>query len=970
MAGETQSGPLSTEDVLRDEAKAIHGDKLDALNIDPSTLSGTELYRTLNKLDSAALCLSGGGIRSASFALGVIQALAAHPRPLNKDGNVQANKPVGNENDTLLAKFDYLSTVSGGGYIGSWLSAGIARTSFADMWRKLVYREPRPEDEAPQISWLRTYSNFLTPRLGLTSADTWTAVALYVRNLLLNWLVVIPVLCVGLILVKLVAVESFWLAYASREIVVALFIIGAILEIWALRFALLHRPTRPNRIRGVSAESAAAVQDLAQQENRGVQQEDERRQAVGRGADQGRFLRFDLVPALTASFAFMLVFMPDYTDFLFRLAAWELIGAGIIFGFILYAIAWIIAVPWPKRDQGRGVRYWAKDLWFWAVSGGVCGAIVGFGVFLFTYDLSLLIGNIDVTTRTKDTLLLLIYAVPWIIMAQLGAEMIFVGLTSWQINSDADREWFGRSSGWFAVSALTWLVLTFLILVGADLAYSLWQVGSSFMTTTGSMISAIAGAVTAVLGKSSATPAQNGKAGSSWIKAILAISTGIFLIALVVGFSALLDDLLLDYSLLKSPLIGGQGASNGAASVPHALLQDLEWLFIGLAAAAFVGWQASAHVNVNRFSLHALYRNRLIRAFLGATNPGRNPDMFTGFDERDNPNMTLLWLEGRKFKKLFHVINMALNVVSSQRLAWQERKAESFTASPRHCGSAYKAFRPSNEYGGPNGISLGTAMAISGAAASPNMGYHSSPLVTFLLALFNVRLGWWLGNPGKEGNDTYPTEGPTTAIKPLLDEMFGRTTDQNSYVYLSDGGHFENLGLYEMVRRRCRFIVVSDAGCDKEFKFDDLGNAARKIWLDLGVPITFRGLNSLRYRAKRSATYEPYLPPFHAIGTIDYQAADGGESKQGMILYLKPCFHRNRIGNIGVRNYAVTHPDFPHESTADQFFSESQFESYRALGFEMTDAVFSQALENAKLPSQPTLEDIFNLLPQTVAAAP
>ena len=114
---------------------------------------------------------------------------------------------------------------------------------------------------------------------------------------------------------------------------------------------------------------------------------------------------------------------------------------------------------------------------------------------------------------------------------------------------------------------------------------------------------------------------------------------------------------------------------------------------------------------------------------------------------------------------------------NSKRLAWQERKAEPFTVTPRHSGSAYKGFRPSNEYAGPTGITLGTAMAISGAAVSPNMGYYSSPSITLLLALFNVRLGWWLGNPGKEGEKSYRTEGPSFAVKPLIEEAFGLTTD-------------------------------------------------------------------------------------------------------------------------------------------------------------------------------------------------
>jgi hypothetical protein len=296
--------------------------------------------------------------------------------------------------------------------------------------------------------------------------------------------------------------------------------------------------------------------------------------------------------------------------------------------------------------------------------------------------------------------------------------------------------------------------------------------------------------------------------------------------------------------------------------------------------------------------------------------------------------------DGKNTYGLFHVINIALNVVESKRLAWQERKAEPFTVSPLHSGSAYKGFRPSRDYGGPGGISVGTAMAISGAAVSPNMGYHSSPSITLLLALFNVRLGWWLGNPGPEGEKSYPTEGPSFAIKPLIEEAFGQTTDDRSYVYLSDGGHFENLGLYEMVRRRCRFIIVVDAGCDPRFDFADLGNAVRKIYIDLGINIRFDGLQLMKNRPSDPLTDEQRQKiPYHAIGAIEYRAADGEEEGcgDGTILYIKPAVHGTEAA--GIASYAAARPTFPHETTTDQWFTESQFESYRSLGFEITNSI-------------------------------
>jgi hypothetical protein len=181
-------------------------------------------------------------------------------------------------------------------------------------------------------------------------------------------------------------------------------------------------------------------------------------------------------------------------------------------------------------------------------------------------------------------------------------------------------------------------------------------------------------------------------------------------------------------------------------------------------------------------------------------------------------------------------------------------------------------------------------MAISGAAASPNMGYHSSPLVSLILALFNVRLGWWLGNPGECGERTfwgsgnihaYEMESPRWALRPFINELFGMTSEDRPFVYLSDGGHFENLGLYEMVRRRCKYIVVSDAGCDPDFAFEDLGDSVRKISIDLGFKITFFGIRTLRNRMeedqrerKSGKTERPSAQdddsPLFAIGRIEY----------------------------------------------------------------------------------------------------
>jgi hypothetical protein len=208
------------------------------------------------------------------------------------------------------------------------------------------------------------------------------------------------------------------------------------------------------------------------------------------------------------------------------------------------------------------------------------------------------------------------------------------------------------------------------------------------------------------------------------------------------------------------------------------------------------------------------------------------------------------------------------------------------------------------------------------------MGYHSSPIIGLIMTLFNVRLGAWLGNPGKVGSDTWKDSGPRSAIGSLVKEAFGLTNDASEYVYLSDGGHFENLGIYEMVLRRCHTIIVLDSGCDEDLTYEDLGNALRKIRIDLKIPITFgeEANVPLRTRKKRCAT-----------ATIRYSAVDG-DCEDGQLIYIKPMFLGNEPPDVA--SYHASHPAFPHQSTAEQWFDESQTESYRMLGLYTIDEIF------------------------------
>ena len=186
MFGE-QSTFKTTEDVLRAEYEAIWGDTL------PQPGFEAAYRKEVQMNDQAALCLSGGGIRSAAFSLGVIQVLAYRG---------------------LLTQFQYMSTVSGGGYIGGWLSRWIAQDGQQDGQQDAVNIETvlARKDEILQVSNLRANSNFLTPKTGITSADTWTGILLWVRNVLLNWTVFIPALIFAVLVPNLYLALMTWFA--------------------------------------------------------------------------------------------------------------------------------------------------------------------------------------------------------------------------------------------------------------------------------------------------------------------------------------------------------------------------------------------------------------------------------------------------------------------------------------------------------------------------------------------------------------------------------------------------------------------------------------------------------------------------------------------------------------------------------------------------------------------------------------
>ncbi len=839
--------PISLSDVLEQERKAIN-------------LRARRIKGDCGPSGHTALCLSGGGIRSATFSLGVLQGLA-------RAG--------------LLKHCDYLSTVSGGGYIGSWLSAWINRSGFTSVNQQLATMQDikKPCDEPAPVQQLREYSNYLSPKVGLINADTWTLIATFLRNMLLNWAVILPLLAAGLMLPRFLILilalrGGFWptmLLTAASALMVLISVVYEALDLPSLGDAKL--PQWSFKLFFLLPSIGYALFFSI---------------AWGWYAQQGEqlFISQGITPSglLAAALA-------------------DLKTTFAIFGAFLHTFAWcaglLAASIWKKSKLN-----FFKTGWF-LFAAALSGALGGYLLIMSAESISYLVTNNQPAYAC--------FAFPIFICAFLTAGLLQVALVR-HASEEHDREWWASSAAWPLIVTSAWLAGSSLVYYGPQLFFSKI---STLESSAVSLFGILSGAVTAFFGHSGSTAAsaeKNEGLKNRVLNHLMSLAAllfiAIFLILLSLGTSWILagrpDNFSIDHHILQL----------------HYSYRDT-MLFPAFIAFILFGVVLSRFVDINRFSLHCMYRNRLIRAYLGASRgqEEREPNKLTGFDQMDNIDMSALP------QRPFHIINIALNLTDDEKLSWQQRKAEPFTISPLHAGGKGVYYRPINEYAAPQsksllrheGITLGTAMAISGAAASPNMGYHSSPLITFIMALFNLRLGWWLGNTGDKGRDTWRTSGPKWSAWTMFMEMFGRTSDHYKYIYLTDGGHFENLGLYEMVLRRCRFIVVIDAGCDPKTEFEDLGNALRKIRIDFGIPITIN-LSPILDKNKRYAT-----------GSIDYAAVDGKDAPQGKLIYIKPRVTGNEPADI--YNYHKVNDAFPHEPTSDQWFSESQFESYRMLGF-------------------------------------
>ncbi len=909
------------------------------------------LKRALHHLCGNALTFSGGGIRSASFCLGILQGLARFS--LASGGSQDSASPA---RIGLLQDTHYLSTVSGGGYLGCWLSSWVARLAapagtadmrsaterfkqaYAKALRGLAGQLPETAgDPSPEvIRHLREYTAYLAPQLGL-SLDVWTLLSITARNLLVNWLMLIPLLLVIVTLPSLLifgigevhSTLAFLTAFGRRAS-------GSVLPLLAhsafyllLAGLVLMSAIASGRAIPSYRPWSGAPPPSDQQASNSLRV----------------FLRF-VLPLLAVSFLLAARFLPDFYGPRPRVLEAMAFAAIATLGFgILGTFKW-----WTHYATYPGGR----------IVGNVPMKPAPAALIMFAVTVLLGTGT-GVTLELLGTRLLpaicrvqpvwlhsmvgpvyyAVFALPMFLSVLLLGSTLFSGFTQ-VFESEDDREWWSRAGGLLMAAGFVWLSSTIVVLCGtAEYHHGHWASSLSGGTL---------GLITSLFAKSAST--------SSGTRADQAAARRFSLGSLVLPALAILSLALIAAGLarLSEDL---RRHIHSTFFAEHPAFAYLVLLFIYAALAVGVNWL----VNINIFSLHGLYRERLMRAFLGASNPSRHPDPFIDFDSSDTLRMSeLAHTPGAPL----HIVNTTLNLVGTRRAAWRQRKAESFTFSALSAGAWRLKYVSADAFGGDHGVTVATAMAISGAAADPNMGYHSSPLVGLLMTIFNVRLGWWLPNPRYPLDHGYAPHkqgvflrrsGPVFSAWPLLQELFGLTDDSRGYVELSDGGHFENLGLYEMVMRRCRNIIVVDSGADATFTFEDLGNALRKIEIDLGIPVQFRKAPSMRAgKNGMASTGNRYC----AVADIRYSCVDGdiyraathdGSMQEfrkpdgngdGVLVYVKACLN-GKDEPMDVTQYARSHSTFPHESTGNQFFNEAQFESYRSLGSHVIDTIAQNA---------------------------
>ncbi len=782
--------------------------------------------------DSAAqmprvgLALSGGGIRSATFALGLMRGLAQSPASDSDTDTPQADLT----GDSLLGRLDYLSTVSGGGYIGAMYGRLVATYGVQRAQQLMA------ASESPVLGWLRRNGRYLTPS---GSHDFGTAMVTYLRA---------------------------WLAIHA-EFMFACIALG-------LLVILPHLWQHSTQVLNPNAWEAW----------------------------------------YTAWWAL-------------SLAWWSALAPGLIAGY------------WAAREEADSTRQVARLNWRDAFF------VLMIAVGAFTLLRSLYINSVLDPVRNSLTW-------PGAGMLVLGSIVLGqVGTMIWLTLDRTPHALKVAKVRHTLTNQLRWIMLIALALagIGALDRLSWWilaelQTGNQWLwrgVGVGSVVVVVLRALVQPLQKIAAESTSRAR---EWLPQMLELGGMFGMLILVLAWLVLLQWFVF------------------APDTFDALTNVPAWMRASLLAAAWLTWIVLSAGNVqmaNTSSLHNFYSGRLTRAYLAVGNPRRNLVDADGARSDvtrvvDGDDTSLHHYQPESRGGPIHLVNTCLNQTRDDQsgLYNADRKGTAVTASWRgfEVGPRdFIAMRKQHDAG-----TLGRWVAVSGAAASPGAGAYTSRGLALLLYFLGVRLGHWMRAPQERIRLRWLSALSWRLMpKPMMLTSEASATFygvERPWWYLSDGGHFENTGVYALLKRELDFIILSDSGADARYEFADLENLIRKARIDFGAEIEF-------YTREQAATlfsndsYElTVLSPedmgnVHSsrgvlLARIRYRArpgpaaADGTPGPmvrpEGTLLVVKPNLHDAL--DLDLLSYARKHPGFPHESTGDQSFDEAQWESYHRLG--------------------------------------
>jgi hypothetical protein len=863
MSTEKKSDWYKLTHYFSERKKFLEEIKKESLQENPENIIEEEKkHLQLNEKETlSGLAISGGGIRSASFGLGVMQALA--------------------ENEQL-SKIHYMSTVSGGGYIGSALTWALHQDNTADTSSQnfpFKRKEKAESGENTLLNYIRQHGNYLAPT---SSLDIVSFAAIVIRGMLMSVFVYFSLLTAFIMFVLAV----FYLINTSLsrlivttdlvtsiEIVVLLIILG---------FVILKRFFNQKSKYRLLIES----------------------------------LPFALM-LINFIFLALLLFHPSVNTLLIT-AGIAVIGYFMLKGFIdSVGIFSLLNEVYTVYLILIGII-----LYFTGSETFVEYSIGTVFILLVVFILKRIFSSKNKDKQKEKDLAhkkydLFIKGQKRIgLLLKIGIACIMFGLLpyiskkiSFPFSSSLLKTFFDNSSVLMAI-----VFTLFGVFIG------IWQYNKI----------------------------QKKEKTRSKSSGIL-IYAGVFALVFGVLFlSYTLADKL--FELFKKDTI-----------IEDPLPPDFYLLFLLIVAFIYLVMRIGRLVDLNLVGPHQLWRNRLMETFMPdeeavkqnkwmpakKANSAQMEDMCFVETSKEDPTKVL--------KKPYHIINANIILSNSTRSVFRSRGGDNFIISPLYCGSSATQWVKTNSYQKAKqfinsklfnafherqqGITLATAMAVSAAALNANAGVSGkgvsrNSIVSILLSLLNLRLGYWTSNPNWPNPLAFNANLTTPG---LMSEVLKKGfTESDQYVLLSDGGHFENLGLYELIRRKLDLIIVSDGGADPDFNFDDLANAIEKVRVDFNAKIEFiDGYKTDDILPGTAGT--SFFHQKHNIAKKGFGLAkityNNDDKPTAILVYLKLAMIDDLPTDL--YSYKGVNPAFPHESTADQSFDEKQFEAYRELGYHV-----------------------------------